>query len=144
MNPFVNPKKRSITLPNGCKDLADVFKRSEPKQKKQVNQFIRLLLFQAAQDRAAELVISVALPKGGTPIRYKMEDGWHDLEPFPSHIRPAVISELARMVKFPAGQVSGEGVLDLGFGDRQPKWMVTITSANAECRLVRIQTPDEN
>ena len=24
MNPFVNPNKRSISLPNGCKDLADI------------------------------------------------------------------------------------------------------------------------
>jgi hypothetical protein len=31
MNPFVDPKKRSISLPGGCKDLADVLKRSEPR-----------------------------------------------------------------------------------------------------------------
>ena len=28
MNAFVNPKKRSITLPSGCKDLADVLPSS--------------------------------------------------------------------------------------------------------------------
>ena len=29
MNPFVNPKKRSVQLPKGCKDLVDVLRGSE-------------------------------------------------------------------------------------------------------------------
>jgi hypothetical protein len=29
MNPFVNPKKRGLQLPKGCKDLADVVQRSK-------------------------------------------------------------------------------------------------------------------
>lgn len=28
MNPFVNPKKRSVQLPKGCKDLADVLNKN--------------------------------------------------------------------------------------------------------------------
>jgi hypothetical protein len=27
MNPFINPKKRGVSLPKGCKDLADVLRR---------------------------------------------------------------------------------------------------------------------
>ena len=27
MNPFINPKKRGVSLPKGCKDLADVLLR---------------------------------------------------------------------------------------------------------------------
>ena len=31
MNPFVNPKKRDIALPKGCKDLSDVLRRDGDK-----------------------------------------------------------------------------------------------------------------
>ena len=30
MNPFVNPNKRDVLLPSGCKDLMDVLRRSRP------------------------------------------------------------------------------------------------------------------
>jgi len=30
MNPFVNPHKRSVVLPDGCKDLIDVLRRRDP------------------------------------------------------------------------------------------------------------------
>jgi type II secretory ATPase GspE/PulE/Tfp pilus assembly ATPase PilB-like protein len=139
MNPFVNPKKRSISLPSGCKDLVDVLKRSESKHDGAIRRFIHLVLFQAQQDQATELVIRVATPSGGTPIRYKVEDTWYDLSPFPSHIRPDVVSELARMAKLPAGQFPNEGVLDVTLGDVRLRWTVGMTSADAECMLVRVQ-----
>lgn len=144
MNPFVNPKKRSISLPTGCKDLMDVLKRLESKSSGAIpaikfRQFINVILFQAKQDRATELVIGIARPSGGTPIRYKVENVWHDLGPFPSHIRPDVISELFQMAKMPAGQFPNEGILDVTFGDVRLKWTVRMTSADSECMLVRIQ-----
>ena len=139
MNPFVNPKKRGVTLPSGCKDLVDVLNRSEATHDETVRRFIHLLLFQAQQDQATELVIGIASPGGGTPIRYKVEETWHDLSPFPSHIRPDVISELVRMAKFHDGQIPGEGVLDESFGDVRLLWIVAMTSADSECMLVRVQ-----
>jgi hypothetical protein len=144
MNPFVNPNKRSISLPTGCKDLIDVLKRSESKSDGTIpasafRNFINLVLFQAKQDRAMELVIGIALPSGGTPIRYKVENVWHELSPFPSHIRPGVISEILQIAKMAAGQFPNEGILDVTFGNVRVKWTVRITSADAECMLVRIQ-----
>jgi hypothetical protein len=65
---------------------------------------------------------------------------WHDLPPFPSHIRPGVLSELARLAEFPAGQFRGERVLDVNLGKVRWKWTVAMTSADGECRLSRIQS----
>ena|SRR5450631_190095 len=139
MNPFVNPKKRSISLPSGCKDLVDVLKRSEPQHDGAVRRFIHMVLLQAQQDQATELVIGIASSTGGTPIRYKVEDTWYDMSPFPSHVRPDVISELVRMAKFHAGQIPGGGVLDESCDDIRLRWIVGMTSADGECMLMRVQ-----
>jgi type II secretory ATPase GspE/PulE/Tfp pilus assembly ATPase PilB-like protein len=138
VNPFVNPKKRGVSLPSGCKDLIDVLQRRESGHDSAVRRFIHLLLFQAQQDHATELVIGATSASGDTPIRCKVEDTWYDLSPFPSHIRPDVIAELARMAKFPVGQFPNEGVFDVTFGDVQLRWTVGMTSADGECILVRI------
>ena len=139
MNPFVNPKNRGVSLQSGCKDLIDVLRRRESGHDSAVRQFIRLVLFQAQQDHATELVIGATPASGDTPIRYKVEDTWYDLSPFPSHVRPDVISELVRMAKFHAGHIPGEGVLDESFGDVRLRWIVGMTSADGECMFVRVQ-----
>ena len=138
MNPFVNPKKRGISLPSGCKDLLDVLQRRESARGSAIRRFIHLVLFQAQQDRATDVVIGIASPRGA-PITYKVEGTWYEMSPFPGHIRPKVVSELARMAKFHAGQIAGEGVLDEIFDDVRMRWVVGMTSAEGECRLVRIQ-----
>ena len=139
MNPFVNPKKRGVSLPSGCKDLIDVLQNREGGPDSAVLRFVHLLLLQAQQDHATELIIGATPTSGDVPIRYKVEDAWHDLSPFPSHIRPDVIAELVRMAKFHAGQIPGEGVLDESFGDIRLRWIVAIMSADEECILVRVQ-----
>jgi type II secretory ATPase GspE/PulE/Tfp pilus assembly ATPase PilB-like protein len=139
MNPFVNPKKRSITLPSGCKDLVDVLKRSDSKIDETIRRFIRLVLLQAQQDQATDLVFGTASPCEGVPIRYKVDGTWYEMSPFPAHIRPGVVSELVRMAKFPAGHIPGEGVLDESVGDVRLRWIVAMTSAEGECMLVRVQ-----
>ena len=139
MNPFVNPKKRGVSLPSGCKDLIDVLQRRESGHDTAVRRFIHLVLFQAQQDNATELVIGVPSASEDTQIRYKVADTWYDMSPFPSHVRPEVIAELARMARFPVGQFPNEGVLDVTFGDVQLRWTVGMTSADGECMLVRVQ-----
>src|SRR5882762_8748115 len=101
MNPFVNPKKRSISLPKGCKDLVDVLRRPERPPKDAISRFIWLVMFQAKQDGATELVIAPARDgrDGGTPIGYKVDGTWYDMSSFPSQIRAEVITELERMAK---------------------------------------------
>jgi hypothetical protein len=132
-------EQRSISLPSGCKDLVDVLKLAGSKHDSAIRHFILLVLLQAQQDRATELMVGIAPQSGSTPIGYKVEGTWYDLSPFPSHLRPGVVSELARLAKFPAGQIPGEGVLDESFGDVRLRWIVAMTSAEGECTLVRVQ-----
>ncbi|HTR41220.1 MAG TPA: hypothetical protein VMH87_06355 [Pseudomonadales bacterium] len=147
MNPFVNSNTRSVTLPEGCKDLIDVLKSSGNDKgseavafmaEDRAGLFIQIVLFQAKQNRAIELVIGAALPNGTTPIRYKVEEMWFDMPPFPSYYRPSIIYELAKMAKFPEGQFSGKGHLDVGIGSASSKWTLVMTSSKGECVLVRI------
>jgi hypothetical protein len=138
MNPFVNPNKRSITLPDGCKDLIDVLKH-EGGNKIIARRFICLLLLQADQERATELIIDVESPDGWVCLQYKIKGKWYDLDPFPSHIRPDVIAELVRMSNFPMGQIPGTGVLDECIGDVRLRWSVAMANLEAECILTRIE-----
>jgi len=119
--------------------LLDVLQRRESGHDSAVRRFIHFVLFQAQQGYATELVIGATPPSGDTPIRYQVEGTWYDLSPFPSHIRPDVIAELARMAGFPVGQFPNEGVLDATFGDVQLRWTVGMTSADGECMLARVQ-----
>jgi len=57
MNPFVNPNKRSISLPTACMDLADVLGRSQLASKNPIKRFIISVLMQAQQECATELII---------------------------------------------------------------------------------------
>ena len=140
MNPFVNPRKRGITLPTGCKNLADVLGRPQLAAKSPIRRFITLVLMQADQDRATELVIGVAQEGGeGTPIRYKVEGCWYDISPFPSGIRARVVSELARMAGLRKGQFPHDGVLSVPLTETRLTWRVRIASPTAECVLTKTE-----
>jgi len=139
VNPFVNLNKRSVALPSGCKDLADVLKRSESKHDSAVRRFIHLVLLQAQQDQATALIFGVAKHSAGVPIRYKVDGTWCDLEPFPYSIRADVVSGLARMAKLPEGHFPGHGVLDERYGDVRLTWAVNMTSADGESVLLHLE-----
>lgn len=139
MNPFVNPNKRSISLPKGCKDLIDVLQGpSSPvvDAEEAIRTLIRAILFEAQSVCAKELVIGPARRKG-TPVRYKVEDTWHEMHPFPSRIRPAVVAELGRMAGSPEGSFPKEGSLSEVFGSVLLQWRVRITSAEGDCEFTR-------
>ncbi len=143
MNPFVNPKKRSVLLPTGCKDLIDVLEGPKPVKdlkvvdEKVVQRFILLVLARAQADRATELVIGAASSRGDTPIRYRVEGTWYDMSGFPCHIRPALIREIGRLARLPAGRFPSEGIVDTTLGKLRVKWRVTVESMEAECMLRR-------
>jgi hypothetical protein len=144
MNPFVDPNKRDFLLPNGYKNLIDVLNQTKPQPGSSIGSifafqnFLRLILFQAKQDGATEVVIGAIQPKQALPIRYKVKDSWHELAPAPPHLRPGLISEILQMAKMPVGQFPNEGVLDITLGDVRSKWTVKMTSMDAECTLTRI------
>jgi type II secretory ATPase GspE/PulE/Tfp pilus assembly ATPase PilB-like protein len=139
MNPFVNPNKRSFTLPKGCKDLADVLKRPEYKRDEAIRRFIFLILLQAQQSQATELIIGAPSAGHDVPIKYRVDDVWFELAPVPSHIWEDIVSELVRMANFHAGQIPGEGLLDERLGKIKLLWLVTITSSQKECVFLRVE-----
>ncbi len=138
MNPFVNPKKRSISLPAGCKGLADVLGRPDLAAKNPIRRFINLVLMQADQDCATELIIGAAPGGGeGTPIRYKVEGCWYDVSPFPSDIRARVVAELRKMAGLQRARFPLDGVLSVPLETTKILWRVRIASPDAECVLTK-------
>ncbi len=140
MNPFVNPKKRSVLLPAGCKNLVDVLGRPQLTAKNPIRRFINLVLMQAEHDGATELIIGVA-PEGGgdTPIKLKIEGCWHDMSPFPSDIRARVVSELGRMAGLRKGQFPQDGVLTVPLQKAGMLWRIHVASPTAECVLTKTE-----
>ena len=144
MNPFVDPNKRDFLLPNGYKNLIDVLNQTKPQPGSSIGSifafknFLRLILFQAKQDGATEVVIGAIQLKKELPIKYKVEDYWHDLSPAPAHLRPGLISEILQMAKMAAGQFPNEGILDINLGSVRSKWKVKMTSMEADCVLMHI------
>ena len=136
MNPFVNPKKRSVTLPKGCKDLVDVLKDSESEDAQVIRRYVNLMLLQAQQDHITKLVIS-GLPPGKSFFNECIAaDTWSIT--VPGHIRTGVAAELARMAKLPLDGFPREGVIETSFGKVRLRWRIRMTSAGSDCMLTRI------
>jgi hypothetical protein len=138
MNPFVNPKKRSISLPAGCKNLVDVLQRPKRKGFDPIRSFILLVLMDAQQEHAAEVIIGVAGEYGAdAPISYKVGDTWRE-SAFPSDIRSSVIAELQRMAGLRASQFPSEGGFSVRLETKRLKWRLRLTSPEAECILTHV------
>ncbi len=88
-----------------------------------IKRFVRLVLFQAQQDRATELVIAPASGET-TPIKYKVDDKWYDMAPPPADILPRTMAELERLANLAEG--AKEGVIDLAFSGVRLKWNLTL------------------
>jgi hypothetical protein len=139
MNQFVNLAKRSVALPGGCQDLIDVLNRAIARKSKQVRWFVEMLLSQGEMDRAKQLVVGMAQADGKTPVRYLVDSIWYDLAPFPSAIRPKVITVLMEMAKLPAGQLPAMGTLEVAWTKARSRWQLAIPDADGECMLNRIE-----
>ena len=107
--------------------------------KNPIRRFITLVLMQAQEDRATELVVGVAPEDGeGTPIKYKVEGSWYDMSPFPSDIRARVVGELGRMAGLRKRQFPQDGVLSVPLTETRLMWTVRIASPTAECVLTKM------
>ena len=102
---------------------ADEFLSDEPDipESDPVRKFILLVLWQAQTDNATELIIG-KLESTGVHVRYKVDDRWYTLCPFPAKIRPDVVRQLQAM----AGMIdeAKEGTLDETAGNARLKWSV--------------------
>jgi len=100
--------------------------------------FTRLVLFQAQQDHAQELIIAPVV-REGSPVRYKVEDTWYDMSPPPARILPGVVAELGRLAAFAKRPFPKEGLIDLPFSGVRLRWIVRMTSADGDCMLTPIE-----
>jgi hypothetical protein len=142
MNPFVNLKKRGVSLPSGCKDLIDVLDRPKRQGEDPSCIFIRLILMQAHDHRATELVIGSALAPEST-ITEKVGGTSFPVSSLPSDFRSSVIDELGRMAGLPAGPFPKEGEIFVRLETIQLRWKVQISSPDGEIVLTP-STDDES
>ncbi len=103
-----------------------------------IRRFTLLLLFQAQQDHASELVVARG-SDAGPAIRYKVGDTWHELSPPPADILPGVVAELGRLAAFRKRPFPKEGLIDIPFGRSRLQWIVRMTSADADCLLTAVE-----
>ena len=140
MNPFVNPKKRGISLPGGCKDLIDVLHRPKRQGEDPARIFIRLMLMQAYDHRATELLIGSALAPEST-ITEKVGGTSYHVSALPSDFRSSVIDELGRMATLPVGPFPKEGEIFVLLETTQLRWKVRMNSPDAEIVLTPLDRP---
>ena len=103
-----------------------------------IKRFTLLVLFQAQQDHATELAIAPAI-SGRPPIRYKVGDNWHDMSPPPAHILPGVVAELGRLAAFAQRPFPKEGLVDVPYAGVRLRWILRMTSTDADCILTPIE-----
>ena len=103
-----------------------------------IKRFTLLVLFQAKQDHATELTIGAATT-GRPAIRYKVAGAWYDMSPPPADIMPAVVAELGRLAAFSNRPFPKEALIDVPFGGVRLRWVIRMTSADADCVLTPIE-----
>ncbi len=140
MNPFVNTKKRSVSLPSGCKDLIDVLNRPKRHGEDPARIFIRLMLMQAHDRRATKLVIGTALAPE-TTITEKVGVKTYHVSALPPDFRSSVLDELGRMAALPPGPFPKEGEVLVRLETTQLRWKVRMSGPDGEAVLTPIDRP---
>ena len=100
--------------------------------------FTLLVLVQAWQDNATELVIASSAG-GGARIRYRVAGSLYEMSPPPSHVIPGVVAELGRLAGIPEGAFPKEGTVDVEFSGVRLEWKMRMVSPAADCILTPIR-----
>jgi type II secretory ATPase GspE/PulE/Tfp pilus assembly ATPase PilB-like protein len=140
MNPFVNPKKRHILLPKGCKDLIDVLRLPARETADPVEIFIREMLLRAEGVNASEILIGGPMVNDGECIITQRISGtlW-PVSTIPAGFRASIVAQLLRMAGLAEATFPAHGVATLQLKRRQVKWNLQIESPEADCQLTSFE-----
>jgi hypothetical protein len=139
MNPFVNPKKRGILLPSGCKDLADVLRLRGRETGDPVQIFIRDMLLQAEGVEATEIVIGAPMIHDGEcTITQRIDGTCYHVSTVPAGFRSSILAHLFRIAGLLEASFPVRAVATLQLKRRQLKWKLQIDSPDADCQITPI------
>lgn len=138
MNPFVNSKKRSVSLPASCKDLVDVLHRPKRRGHLPARVFVRSLLLQAHERDATELVIGMEVAPEST-IKERIGGAFYHVSALPSDFRKDVLKEVARMASLPTGLFPRQGRILVRSESTELTWKVRQSSADGDIVLMPIE-----
>jgi hypothetical protein len=97
-----------------------------------IKRFTLLVLLQAQEDHASELVINGS-PEFSSSIKYKVRETWYELSPPPPHIIPGVITELGRLAGLRGEAFPAEGTIDVQLSGTHFRWKIQLSNKNARC-----------
>ena len=103
-----------------------------------IKRFTLLVLFQAQQDRASELVLASSESEGA-PIKYKVGDTWYDMSPPPLHILRGVWMILERLAGFADGTFPKKGTIDVEFSGVRLEWRIEMAGPGTACVLTPLR-----
>src|SRR6266850_6009527 len=92
-----------------------------------IKRFTLLVLFQAWQDNATELVVGSSAGLGAQ-IRYRVEGSLYEMSPPPAHIIPEVIAELGRLAGLADAAFPKQGTIDVALSAGHSKWKIQMAS----------------
>ena len=140
MNPFIDPKKRSILLPGGCKDLAELLRLPVRGTGDPVAVFIRETLLQAEGVGASEVLIGAPMiHEGECTITQRINGHWHHVSTVSADFRFSILAALLRMADSAQANFPSQGVATLKLKRRQLKWRIQIESPDADCILTPVE-----
>ena len=96
-----------------------------------------LILTGAQRDGATDFVIATI--RGAASIRCKIDGAWHDCQGSCSDILPDIVAELGQLAGFREGPFPKTGTIEVPYSGLRLRWVMQMTSADAECILTPIR-----
>ena len=98
-----------------------------------VKRSILLVLSQSQRDLASDLVIAPSAD-GGTAIRYRIENVWHDWTPA-GLAWPSMVSELGGLAGIRDEPYPKAGIIYVAYSGIRMRWQIEMKGPTAECSL---------
>lgn len=98
----------------------------------------KVILFQAQQDHATELVVRSS-PGTGAAVRYKVAEKWHDWKSPPPELALAIIAEIGKLADFTKRPCPKEGLIDVPYSGIRLLWVAKMASAEGDCVLSPVE-----